>query len=322
MDRLILLLSVSLLVVSSITLIEAQKLPPPEKQLPPQVELEAEYIGKAILVTWKLPIEETNTTTAYKWVLQRDINGSGFVDIANGERDPNNKPLSEGQEVRYYLDKVSSRGSTYNYKIFYVSVDGREITESNAKSSVFIDKDEPLIHVGKGNYLETTRILTPFNKPIIRVLFDSFFDTFPLAYAPTSNLEPIITSSLNPKDEPYLFNITPLPNPDLSSDCNQVLEILYKPSLSGGQTFEVFATILESQIIVRNQHLYDNLADSNKRIFNEWYLIPNSEESIQNFEALEVQLDIDSSLEIDPNNHRQLSIYGVNIYIPTGSSSC
>lgn len=290
------------------------------KPPPPKVEINAEFIGKAILIKWKLPINVTSNTEAYKWLLQRDINGLGFVDIANGERDPNNKPIEEGQEVNFYLDKSIGKGFTYTYKIFFVSVDGRDTTESDTTTSITVGRDETILTVSEGKLLLTTRVIIPQNPTIINTLFD-LPDLINPTYAQTSGLQPLVTSSLNPKSESYLFSLNPIPNPDAITECNQILEILYKKSTNAGQDFTVFATIWENQTIVRNQNLFP-IIPSDKRIFNDMYIIPIEEQSIMNYDNLEVQLDIDSTIDLNPSNWRQLSIYGVKLYVPQVSLAC
>jgi len=303
----------------------SQRTPPePPKTPPPKVEISAENVGKAILVKWIIPLDETSNSIGYKWVLQRIIDEKTFTDIANGERNLVDKPLENGKQIEYYLDKIVSLGVTYSYRIIFSSVDGRDNTVSDATVSVFIPSESSFILKSKGTLLETTRVITPRNGGITKVVMPTL-DIFNNAFAETGGLSPLITSSVNPKDEPYLFSLSPIPSPVSGHTCEQALEIIYKRNNGNlGQDLTVFATILEDQTIVRNQHLYDSVEISNSgdHIFNYWWVIPPSEQMIVDFTNLEVQLDIDSSDTINPFDYRSLSIYQVNLYVPESNQVC
>ena len=289
----------------------------------PTPTLSSNYIGRANQISWIIPTESTVNNEQYGWIIQRDVDDSGFINIASGQRDPNNKPIENGVEYRYYLDEDVQQGKTYKYKMTFSSSNGRNSTLTDQTNPITVPNESAFIFKASGKLLDTTRILVP-RSPIIPTLY--FKDSAQqYASAETGSLSPQVISNQNPKDEPYLFSLNPLPSPQEGLECSQIVEIIYKRNDSDfGQDLTVFATILENQTIERNQHLYDKteISDSAHHIFNYWWIIPPSEQTIQNYENLEIQLDIDSSTTLNPLDYRSISIYQVNFYVPDSNQMC
>lgn len=301
-----------------ITWIELEIIP-----LVPTPTLSSNYIGRANQVSWIIPPSSTINNEQYRWTLQRDVDSSGFIDIVNGQRDPDNKPIDNGVEYRFYLDENVQPARTYSYKMIFFSSNGRNSTLTDVTSPITVPNESAFIYKASGKFLDTTRILVP-RSPIIPIIYIPNMAE-QVSYAETGNLSPQVISNPNPKDEPYLFALDPIPNPDEGAECSQILELIYKRNDSDfGQDLTVFATILENQTIERNQHLFDNteISDSAGHIFNFWWVIPPSEQTIQDFSNLEVQLDIDSSTTLNPLDYRSLSIYQVNFYVPESNQVC
>lgn len=289
----------------------------------PTPTLSSNFIGRAIQVTWFLPSQSVSNNDIYKWTLKKQTNAGSFADIMIGTRDPNNKPLENGFEVRSIIDQSVLAGSTYTYQLLYESFNGRNSTLTDLTTPIQIPNEFGFTFKAQGKLLQTTRVLTPRTGGIIQT---SYFPDFKQqeVYAETAGLQPIITSPLNPKDLPYLVSLTPIPSPLSGTDCKQALEIIYsRDGSDGGQNLVVTATILENQNTVRNQHLYDqNEISDVSHIFNYWWVIPLPEQAIQDFTNLEVQLDIDSSNTLNPSEYRTLSIYQVNFYVPESNQVC
>ena len=256
-------------------------------------------------------------------IAMKDIDGAGFVNIATGQRDPNNKPIENGIEVRTYLDQSVLARSTYTYQLLFESLNGRNSTLSDRTTPILIPNESGFTFKSEGKVLQTTRILIPYSQVVPTIFIPSFEINSQNAYAETTGLQPLVISSLNPKNEPYLFSLDPVPSPLVGAECKQILELLYSRSADGGQDLTVFATVVENQATVRIQHLYDNIEISDvSQIFNFWHAVPLSQQTIQDYSNLEVQLDISSSTTLNPLDYRSLSIYGINLYVSESNQVC
>ncbi len=294
----------------------------------PVVVTAIDLVGKASLVTWDVPL----AGYPEKYIVQKSTDGQAFVNAFEVLSDPTNRKINPEtkREFFYGLDTNVEKQSTYLYKIIPVK-NQKTLYETTNTNQIVIPNEDVMEIVANGYLINTTNTLIPYGTPFV-----SWYDNlipklysmlimflFPSAEAQISYYgDPLFTSGTNPKNEPHLIGLTPIPSPTSTNDCANILILHYKRNLQFGQDLNVFATILENQVTVKYQHNYNQISEFNDRVYQDYYVIPKEQQVPIDLQNLTVQLDINSSTEPNPANHRNIAIYKVEFLVPLEKSGC
>jgi hypothetical protein len=296
----------------------------------PKVDIFARQVSdNAILVTWENP-DDTASNIPYRYTVSRDVDRSeNFVVVFDSLRNLEETIVNErGQEMFFYLDEDIQAGHDYTYQVGTANVQGNpNPVRSDDTRPIYINPRIHIPYVESSGHLIEGRTITPIT-PVIS--WFNWLEPFKLIHADTF-INSIFTTSLNPQNEAYRLALEPIPDPNLNETCEQVLEIEYSRSDYEGQDFTVVATILEEEITrddnpvsytlsetIRNQKTFLEFADSDK-VRHKWFTIPPEVQSIRNFSALEVQLDVTGDFTINPLEYRTLSIWDLRFIVPDGN---
>lgn len=287
----------------------------------PPTNLSVEQVGDALMISWEYDNESIDVKS---WELKRKATTGGSSKIKEKVLDPDKKiknPLDSTIQIDYVLDTSVIVGESYEYQ-----VDVSFINDKKA-SSIFsdpflVEEWQSEVFRINANQIETSSLIPLIDlSGIFNVLFIDYFPIIPYAYAP--NPIPILTTELNPiVPESYLFSLEPIPLPAnyTSDDCTEIMTIDYKRSDDFGQMIYILLTIFENNTSVHS-HLFD-ATDSDKRIFNSEFKIPLEEQSITDYEDLELQIDIQAQTVLDSVDYRQLSIHGIKFQVPSDDTAC
>lgn len=300
---------------------------------PPKVDIFAERMGNAILVTWENP-DDTANDIVFRYTVSRDVNRTEtFTPIFDSLRNIEEKVIDEnnGQEMFFYLDEDIIPGNDYTYKISVGRVTGNpNPTLSDDTRPLFIDPQVKLIQSQANGHLITGRTLTPIT-PI------SWFDWNPFQLVNAEdNVISIFVTGTNPQAESYRLALEPSPKPNATGNCDQVLEFEYSRNQDKGQDFEVVASIFQTEIhtdddtgveisqevkVVKHQEIFHDFSDT-AHLKQKWLVVTPESQKIINFTSLEVQFDITGEFELNPFEHRNLSFYEVLFLVPLGNNAC
>jgi len=306
--------------------------PPPGKG-PPKVDIFAERIGNAILVTWENP-DDTTDDIKFKYTVSRDVNrAESFTTIFNSVRDIEEKIIDEknGQEMFFFLDEDIIPGNDYTYQISSGNPKGNpNPKKSDDTRPIFIDPQVQFVRSESNGHLIVGRTLAPIT-PVI-----SWFDLFPIQEASAEdNVNAIFTTSLNPQSESFRLALEPVQKPNSTGNCDQVLEFEYKKNVKNGQDFEIVASIFQTEIhtdddtgsevsvevkVLKHQKTFDDFSETTK-LKQKWLVIAPEDQKIINFTQLEVQYDITGDLA-DPFEHRSLTFFETLFIVPLGNNAC
>jgi len=330
MAKLILLVPLFALLLIGTTYAFSQGGPPGG---PPKVDIFAERMGNAILVTWENP-DDTANDIKFRYTVSRDVNrDENFVEIFNSQRNIEEKIIDEnnGQEMFFYLDEDIIPGNDYTYQIGA----GRPTGNPNPQLSddtrpLFIDPQVEILTSQSNGHLITGRTLTPIT-PI------SWFDWFePQLASAEDNINSIFVTSTNPQAESYRLALEPTPKPNSTNNCDQVLEFEYSTNADKGQDFEVVASIFQTEIhtdddtgveisqvvkVLKHQETFIRFSDTS-HLKQKWLVVTPNAQKITNFTGLEVQFDITGEFELNPLEHRNLSFWEVLFIVPVGGHGC
>lgn len=305
------------LIVTIPFLIDVYGQGPPPSGGPPQVDIFAETSGSnAILVTWENP-DDVAEDIVFRYTVSRSLNDDGnFVELFSSLRDLEERVvLPNGNEVFFFLDENVSPGNCYVYQVSAGAIQGNpNPVLSDDTRCIKVRQQSAITLVSGGNLIVSTTAPTP--QPPLFLGFIKFF--LPDIFAQAQN--PILTTSLNPQAEPWLLALTPIPSPTYSSDsCFQILEILHQSNQDMGQRIGITITIIEGG--VPKQQGTIGTSDSTKRLFARDLFIPFPDQTINNFTDLQIQLDFNAESASAPD-HRSMSIWEVNFYVPEDNGAC
>lgn len=277
---------------------------------PPKVDIFAEPRGDAILVTWENP-DDTDVNIAFVYQVTRSINDDGnFAVIFDKQRDLDNRVVNpRGNDIFFFLDEDVTAGNCYVYSVGA----GRPTGNPNPVLSDDTRCIEPNISEGRllstNGFLIISNTSPPPQPPLM--LGGIFFMAF--AQSPT----PILTTTQNPQEEPYILALAPTPIPETTQDgCDQTIQVIHQTDQRGGQQIDITATLIENEI-PRNQGTIGT-SDSDKRLFSRNLFIPFPDQVVQNFTDLKIQLDFTGRAG-DP---RAMSVFEVILYIPEDNGAC
>jgi len=300
---------------------------------PPKVDIFAERMGNAILVTWENP-DDTADDIKFKYTVSRDVNRTeSFTVIFDSQRNIEEKTINEknGQEMFFYLDEDIIPGNDYTYQIGSGNPKGNpNPKKSDDTRPIFIDPQVKLTRSQSNGHLITERTLTPIT-PI------SWFDWFnPQLASAEDNINSIFVTSTNPQAESYRLALEPIPKPNGTSNCDQVLEFEYSRNADKGQDFEVVTSIFQTEIhtdddtgveisqevkALIHQETFIRFSDT-AHLKQKWLVINPNDQKITNFTGLEVQFDITGEFEPNPLEQRNLSFWEVLFIVPVGGHGC
>jgi len=300
---------------------------------PPKVDIFAERMGNAILVTWENP-DDTDNDIVFRYTVSRDVNrAESFTPIFNSLRDIEEKIIDEtnGQEMFFYLDEDIIPGNDYTYLISAGRTQGNpNPTLSDDTRPLFIDPQVELTQSQANGHLITGRTLTPIT-PI--TWFN--WNPFQLVNA-EDNVNSIFVTGTNPQSESYRLALEPVPQPNATGNCDQVLEFEYSRNQDKGQDFEVVASIFQNEIhtdddtgveisqevsILKHQETFIHFSDT-AHLKQKWLVVTPESQKISNFTDLEIQFDITGEFELNPLEHRNLSFFEVLFVVPMGNHAC
>lgn len=307
---------------------------PPACPDPPEniISIIAEQTGGAVILTF----ENEGVQPPQSFDIERD-SGSGFEALQVLGRDVNRivKNNENGNNVYEILDADNIQPSTtYTYQVVSKGQgQGNNVTSPPASVTTIAYKfDQDNIIKSKGRWIDTPINLLPLNDgdgnpnpnpPPRPIIYMPGFE-WPLAQAIMDDSTPLITSSLNPQNEAFMIDLQPIPvpvTPFSDDDCIQELRIGTKRDSDSGQDLHYFVSIIENQQVT--VHQYDFSANLlAKRVFNDSLVIKIEDQTLTDFDNLEVQIDIRGDFEANPANYRSLSVYYVDFFVPESDSYC
>lgn len=298
--------------------------------LEPAVNVKAELRARSILVSWDLPLQGNPE----KYIIQRSDNLLPFIDKFETDRKDDNKVINREtkRQTFWKLDDTVIGGNNYTYRI--VSTQQNQQVFALPTETIFVrDQVEQTSAVAKGHLIDTGPI--PPITPIIS--WFNWYDPFQLVSAEVFSSS-IFGTLVNPQTESFRIALEPVPQPNATDNCNQVLDFEYTRNIEAGQDFQIVATIFEMEIqrddsgpngsivetinpILHHQKIYTDFSDSTK-LKQKWLVVPPEEQTITRYQNLELQFDITGVFDIDPNNHRSLEVWDINFVVPLGNNAC
>lgn len=308
---------------------------PPPSGGPPKVDIFARQMADAILVTWENP-DDTADDVVFRYVISRDVNRSEvFTQIFASERNIEEKIIDErnGQEMFFLLDENVTGGNEYTYQVTASAVQGNpNPTLSDDTKPIFVRPQIEFLHAQSDGHLIVGRTLTPIT---LILSFIDMLNPFQLVNA-EDGADDIFTTSINPQQESFRLALEPVPRPNGTAICDELLEFVYTKDFEGGQDFQIVATIFESQTfkddlpdgtiveqevkLLRHQKVFSDISTSTK-LKQKWYVIPPEEKAIKDYSRLEVQFDI-TGLTASPLDFRSLTIHQTVFFVPAGNNVC
>ena len=266
--------------------------------------------SNSILIKWVISITEKENYVPYRWILEKSNDLKTWEIIADDNRSTDEKKILEtGEEIHYYIDEKLQGGLVYYYRLTYAEPDGKnqQVSSVTEPIEIPIKIRQGYLLKSIGTLIETKAIISP--QPVL------------LQEAKAQVGEPIIITSLNPQGESYLIALSPIPSPTYSNDgCHQVIEIIHNQDQDLGQIIRVTSTVIEDQTPQHQEII--KLVDNNKREFARFMFIDFSDQVIQNYTNLKVQLDFQADFELNPLNWRSINVYEINFYVPEDNGAC
>jgi len=329
MHRLLLLPVIAVLLIG-IPLAFSQGGPPPNSG-PPTVDIFAEQVGNAILVTWENP-DDVADDIVFLYTVSRDVNTQEvfspiFSSLRNIEESIVN---TKGEEMFFYLDQDVIPGNNYTYQISAGNIQGNPNPQLSDDTRPITIKEltVPSNIVSEGHLI--------VNRPLTPITQIAWWESFIQLVNAETFVEDIFTTTLNPQQESYRLALEPIPNPNGTTNCDQALNFRYSKNIDEGQSFEVVTSIIEKQIIrdddtgveveteidvLRHQKVLGidtfATADTYKQ---KWLVVHPEDQSILNFSNLEIQFDITGE-NVTSQDYREITFWNVFLIIPN-SANC
>jgi hypothetical protein len=286
-------------------------------QSAPEVDIFTEQDGaNSIMVTWLLPVAQTNDDFAYFYDVERsDDNGQTWTLIGQQSRNIEAKVIdhtNEYREIYHYLDQDINAGSIYIYKVLSKTGQGQgqgNIKYSTETTPIYIPEDLSGYLIKADGFGIQTTTDPPIQPPLMLGWF-SWIMPEAFGYG-----NPIFTSMFSPTNESFEIQLEPIPLPTYNDDgCEQYLDVAFKRNSDGGQKLVYTVTIFENG--VPRHQFSDSVQDTAKRVFNNSYFIDYPDQTIVDFTGLSVQIDVQSLA----GDSRAFELYAVDF--PEDNGAC
>lgn len=304
---------------------------PPPNTGPPTVDVFAEQVGNAILITWENP-DDVADNIVFQYTVSRDVNTAEvFSPIFSSLRNIEESVVNEkGEEMFFYLDQDVKPGNNYTYQISVGNVQGNPNPQlSDDTRPITISELTIRNDMVSEAHLIVDRPLTPITQI-------AWWESFIQLVSAEVFVQDVFTTTLNPQQESYRLALEPIPNPNGTNNCDQSLHFRYSKNIDEGQSFKVVTSIIEKQIIrdddtgvevevevdtLRHQEIMDiDLFAVEDTIKQKWLVIHPEDQSILNFTNLEIQFDITGE-NVTSQDYRTITFWNIFLTVPN-SANC